>query len=130
MSDKWAEVVSRIISRGVKEFAGIGGAVLLSTMITILLSRISETQFLIKVTITDVWGAIAIGFIANYGGAKALDKILTGYSPTDATPAAVDGKADQPAARKVESQAPPGEGRLRVRAPASSEGASTSENQG
>jgi hypothetical protein len=68
--------VMRIINRILKELAGIAGAVLLSTMITILLSRISETQFLIKVTITDVWGAIAIGFIANYLGAKALDKIL------------------------------------------------------
>src|SRR5205807_6283669 len=66
----------RITDRILKELAGIAGAILLSTMITILLSRISETQFLIKVTITDVWGAIAMGFIANYFGAKALDKIL------------------------------------------------------
>src|SRR5947207_3728084 len=71
---------ARIVNRILKEFAGIAGAVLLSTMITILLSRISETQFLIKVTITDVWGAIAIGFVANYVGAKALDKILSGFS--------------------------------------------------
>src|SRR5207253_7905007 len=72
--------LGRIVNRIVKEVAGIAGAVLLSTMITILLSRISETQFLIKVTITDIWGAIAIGFIANYVGAKALDKILSGFS--------------------------------------------------
>ena len=71
---------ARIVNRILKELAGIAGAVLLSTMITILLSRISETQFLIKVTITDVWGAIAIGFVANYVGAKALDKILSGFS--------------------------------------------------
>jgi hypothetical protein len=70
--------IGRITSRLLKELAGVLGAVLLSTMITILLSRISETQFLIKVTITDLWGAIAIGFIANYAGAKALDKILGG----------------------------------------------------
>ena len=76
-NDTW---YSRFAKRAVKELAGIAGALLLSAMITILLSRISETQFLIKVTITDVWGAIAIGFIANYFGAKALDKILHGFS--------------------------------------------------
>lgn len=70
---------ARIVSRTVRELAGIVGAVLLSTMITILLSRISETQFLIKVTITDLWGAIAIGFVANYVGAKALNKVLSGF---------------------------------------------------
>src|SRR5438105_1662425 len=86
------DVVIRVINRIVKEIAGIAGAVLLSTMITILLSRISETQFLIKVTIADVWGAIAIGFIANYLGAKALDKILTGFGQTATKPAAATGK--------------------------------------
>jgi hypothetical protein len=45
-------------------------------MITILLSRISETQFLIKVTVNDFWGAVAIGFVANYMGAKALNKLI------------------------------------------------------
>jgi hypothetical protein len=70
----------------VKELAGVAGAILLSTMATILPSRISETQFLIKVTITDVWGAIAIGFVANYIGAKVLDKILGSFGdhPTPA----------------------------------------------
>ncbi len=58
----------------VKEVTGITGSILLSVVVTILLSRISETQFLIKVTITDFWGAIAIGFVANYSGAKILDR--------------------------------------------------------
>lgn len=60
-----------------KESAGIVGSVLLSIIITILLSRISETQFLIRVTVNDLWGAIAIGFIANYTGSKVLSKILS-----------------------------------------------------
>lgn len=59
-----------------KESIGIIGSVLLSIIITILLARISETQFLIRVTVNDLWGAIAIGFVANYAGSKVLSKIL------------------------------------------------------
>ncbi len=61
----------------VKKGTGILGSMLLSMIITILLSRISEAQFLIRVTIADLWGAIAIGFVANYLGFKLLDKIIT-----------------------------------------------------
>jgi len=59
-----------------KEVAGILGAALLSSMATIMLSRISETQFLISVTVNDFWGAIAIGFLANYAGVSLLEKML------------------------------------------------------
>ena len=95
------KTMSRIIDRILKELAGVMAAVLLSTMITILLSRISETQFLIKVTINDLWGAIAIGFVANYVGAKALDKILTSFRETETRSSAASGKTDhsEPAAR-------------------------------
>jgi hypothetical protein len=57
--------------------AGAVGSVLLSAIVTILLARLSETQFLIRVSINDFWGAIAIGFIANLGGIKLLEKILS-----------------------------------------------------
>jgi hypothetical protein len=63
----------------VREFFGILGAVLLSAIVTILLARISETQFLIKVTVTDLWGAVAIGFVANYAGAEIINKIIKRY---------------------------------------------------
>jgi hypothetical protein len=55
---------------------GILGAVLLSMMVTIVLSRIAETQFIISVTVRDVWGAIVIGFVAQYGGIKLLKKLM------------------------------------------------------
>ena len=55
--------------------AGPAGAMLLSVVITILLARLSETQFVIRVTVADLWGAIAVGFIANYLGVEALSKI-------------------------------------------------------
>lgn len=51
------------------------GSILLSIIATILLSRIEQTQFFIKITVSDFWGAIAMGFLANYGGWKLLDKI-------------------------------------------------------
>ncbi len=56
----------------------IAGSILLSVIITILLSRIEQTQFLIKVTVSDFWGAIAIGFLANYGGWTVIDKMIPG----------------------------------------------------
>src|SRR5579863_3315150 len=66
-----------------KTFAGLLGAMLLSMIVTILLARISETQFLIRVTVADFWGAIAVGFVANYIGVKIFEKIL----PSDKTTA-------------------------------------------
>jgi hypothetical protein len=59
-----------------KMIAGMAGAMLLSMIVTILLARISETQFLIRVTVADFWGAIAVGFVANYVGVKIFDRIL------------------------------------------------------
>ena len=56
------------------------GSILLSVIITILLSRIAETQFFIKVSVSDFWGAIALGFLANYGGWALLDKMIPGGS--------------------------------------------------
>jgi hypothetical protein len=55
---------------------GILGAALLSIIVTILLARLSETQFLIRITVADFWGAVAIGFVANYAGAEVLNKII------------------------------------------------------
>jgi hypothetical protein len=45
---------------------------------TVVLSRIAETQFFIKVSVSDFWGAIAVGFLANYGGWALLDKMVPG----------------------------------------------------
>ncbi len=64
------------MKNGIRETIGIFGAALLSAIVTILLARISESQFLIRVTVVDFWGAVAIGFIANYAGAEVLNKII------------------------------------------------------
>jgi hypothetical protein len=55
---------------------GIFSAILLSTIATILLSRLSETQFVIRVAVTDLWGAVAIGFVAGATGRSVLEKFL------------------------------------------------------
>lgn len=85
---------------GLARYAAIGtgafGAMLLSTIITILLARISESQFLIRVTVTDVWGAIAIGFISNYFGVEILNKIIGATKDS----AEKEGKEQQPGSVK------------------------------
>jgi hypothetical protein len=43
-------------------------------MIAILLSRMSDSPILIKVTVQDFWGAITIGFIAGTSGTALLQK--------------------------------------------------------
>ena len=53
---------------------GLSVSALLSVMIAILLSRMSDSPFLIKVSVQDFWGAIAIGFIAGTSGTAVLQK--------------------------------------------------------
>jgi hypothetical protein len=65
------------------------GSALLSVIITILLSRIQETQFFIKVSVSDLWGAIAVGFLGNYGGFALLDKIIPGAAKAKMIPVTV-----------------------------------------
>jgi hypothetical protein len=61
---------------GTKIIGTFVGSIFLSVIVTILFSRIAETQFVIKVTVSDFWGAIAVGFLANYGGWALLDKMV------------------------------------------------------
>lgn len=57
---------------------GALGAMLWSAIVTILLSRLSDTQFLVRVTVSDFWGAIAIGLVAQYAGARWFERLLSG----------------------------------------------------
>lgn len=56
---------------------GILPAVLLTGVGTILLSRLSTTNFLLAVKITDIWGAIVVGFMLQWGGYTLLNRIMT-----------------------------------------------------
>jgi hypothetical protein len=51
-------------------------AALVSAVVTILLSRISDTQFPIKVSVADFWGALTVGFVAFFVGNKLIDRIV------------------------------------------------------
>jgi hypothetical protein len=66
---------------------------LLSAIVTILLARVSETQFLIRITVSDFWGAIAVGFIANYIGAKIFERIIPTIRASDTAAAKPTGMA-------------------------------------
>lgn len=63
----------------------IAGACLLSAIVTILMARLSESQFLVKISVTDFWGALVVGFIAQYAGKSVLDKLIPGR-PGSQTP--------------------------------------------
>jgi hypothetical protein len=76
---------------------GLVSAALVSAVVTVLLSRISDTQFPIKVSVADFWGALTVGFVAYFSGNKLIDRIVglasksgggtPGSTPTPATPA-------------------------------------------
>lgn len=76
---------SSIQVRVLRHTGGLLRSILLSTIVTILLSRLSGSQFLIKVTVDDFWGAIALGFIASASGTVVLQKI-TGMSDSSTKP--------------------------------------------
>lgn len=63
---------------------GILSAVLLSTIVTILIARLSQSQFIISVTVNDLWGAIAVGFIITAAGPTILKK-FTGLVNSSST---------------------------------------------
>lgn len=71
MKAKW-------LQRMLKEIPKALGTMLLSIIVTILLSRISDTQFFIQVTVNDFWGAIAVGFIAPFVGRRVIERIVGG----------------------------------------------------
>jgi hypothetical protein len=58
-------------------FKGVVPSVLLTGVGTILLSRLSTTNFLLAVKITDIWGAIVVGFMLQWGGYTLLSKMMT-----------------------------------------------------
>jgi hypothetical protein len=55
---------------------GLFSAMMLSAIATILLSRLSETQFVIRVTVNDFWGAVAVGFVVGSTGRAVLERFL------------------------------------------------------
>jgi hypothetical protein len=50
-------------------------AALLGAAITIVASRLSNTEFPIKVSVNDIWGAVTVGFVGYFTGNKIIDKL-------------------------------------------------------
>jgi hypothetical protein len=73
----------------VRWIPGLLSAVLLSMIVTILLARLSQSQFIISVTVNDFWGAVAVGFIIAASGPTILQKftaLVRGSTPASAIP--------------------------------------------
>jgi hypothetical protein len=73
-------------------------AALLSAVVTVILSRISDTQFPIKVSVSDFWGALVVGFVSYFVGNKLIDRIvgLTKQTSGASPPPPAGGGANPP----------------------------------
>ncbi len=86
--------------------SGFAMAILLCSIGTVLLSRISGSEFLVSVTVRDVWGAVATGFIIQWLGLTYVVGQLV--SPGDAAAQkAAQEKDKQPAPVVRDQPAPP-----------------------
>ncbi len=59
----------------IKILRDIVGVAILSSAFTIVTSRLSDSQFPIKVSVLDVWGAITVGFLSYFAGNKFIDSL-------------------------------------------------------
>jgi len=79
----------------VRWIPGLLSAVLLSMIVTILLARLAQSQFIISVTVNDFWGAVAVGFVVAASGPTILQKftaLVRGTTPPAANlPISVSG---------------------------------------
>ena len=56
---------------------GLTSAVILSGVVTVLISRLATTDFLVVVKVKDIWGAVATGFAVQWFGYSVLARLLT-----------------------------------------------------
>ena len=80
----------------------VAGACLLSAIVTVMLARLSESQFLVKISVNDFWGAVVVGFIAQYAGVSILDKLVPGRAKARQEETGAQGGAET----KTKSDAP------------------------
>ena len=60
------------------------------------MSRISEAQFPVKISVNDFWGAITMGFIAGASGTAILKKYTGGAAARDSDGTPKEPKPDAP----------------------------------
>lgn len=61
---------------------------LLGSAVTIVASRLSDTQFPVKVSVSDFWGALTIGFVAYFVGSRFISTIASRLAVPPTNPAA------------------------------------------
>src|SRR5262249_30179434 len=62
-------------------------AALMGAAVTIVSSRLADTQFPVKVSVNDVWGAMTIGFVSYFAGNNLIDRLVrTVNKPPPSTP--------------------------------------------
>lgn len=59
---------------------------LLGSAVTIVASRLSDTQFPVKVSVNDFWGALTIGFVAYFVGSRFISTIASRLATPPANP--------------------------------------------
>ena len=69
------------------------------------MSRISEAQFPVKISVNDFWGAITMGFIAGASGTAILKKYTSGGAEQDSAGAPKEPKPDVPPPSPARAQA-------------------------
>lgn len=94
---------------------GLITSVLLSVILTIMLSRLADTQFLVKVSVSDFWGAVVIGFVSSATGARILRMILQRQEAREAERRDAAGEDEEEA--EVVEAGPPAETTLAVSSP-------------
>ena len=66
---------------------GAAMAILLCSIGTVLISRLSGTDFLVSVRVRDIWGAVATGFVIQWFGVSyVLSKLAPSKADTKAPP--------------------------------------------
>src|SRR4029077_4446330 len=58
---------------------------LLGATVTIVASRLSDTQFPVKVSVNDFWGSLTIGFIAYFIGSRFILNLANRFAPPTPT---------------------------------------------
>ncbi|MEW5826871.1 MAG: hypothetical protein AB1778_08595 [Candidatus Bipolaricaulota bacterium] len=64
------------VLRGV--LVGLSSSCILTGVVTVLVSRLATTDFLVVVRVKDIWGAIATGFVVQWFGYSILTRLLGG----------------------------------------------------
>lgn len=69
-----------ILSQFASITAGLLASSLLPGSLTVILSRLASTEFLVAIKIRDLWGALTIGFIVQWFGYGLIDRVLSGIT--------------------------------------------------